>query len=329
MIYAPGKVLFLGGYAVLKRFPALSLAVVDKDGKGMGAEAWEGEERIISPYFAIDCTPSWQCKAEERLVAFSYLYAKKYLEEKGVFIPHTVKVYYNEMFGRKGEKSGLGSSAACAVSVVAALLEAHGLFNARLINKIAQFAHAEALGKVGSGFDVATAAEGTLLYTRFSPSFLSSFSVNARWDWSLIKFPFPYHLYVFNISSSYTDTRDAVKKAKLDVSLLAEQSRWEHCALHALAVGDEKGARVFVRRARAVQRALSPLIEPPELTALIDAVEEKVEGVVAGRCPGAGGYDSVAFVCKRAIDPREVLELSDLELSYIDCKVAQEGVVKR
>jgi phosphomevalonate kinase len=78
-------------------------------------------------------------------------------------------------------KTGLGSSAALVTALTAALLT-HYLpsdlvaldsksSKARLHN-LAQAAHCAAQGKVGSGFDVASAVYGSCLYRRFSPSLL-------------------------------------------------------------------------------------------------------------------------------------------------------------
>ena len=39
-------------------------------------------------------------------------------------------------------------------------------------------------------------------------------------------------------------------------------------------------------------------IEPPEQTALLDAVTKNVEGVLGGVVPGAGGYDAIVLLVK-------------------------------
>lgn len=78
-------------------------------------------------------------------------------------------------------KTGLGSSAALVTALTAALLSHYltpDLFSmqtdegkARLHN-LAQTAHCAAQGKVGSGFDVASAVYGPCVYRRFSPTLL-------------------------------------------------------------------------------------------------------------------------------------------------------------
>jgi phosphomevalonate kinase len=82
----------------------------------------------------------------------------------------------------EAHKTGLGSSAALVTALTGALLthylpnEAFSLSTtkgkARLHN-LAQTAHCAAQGKVGSGFDVASAVYGSCVYRRFSPSLLA------------------------------------------------------------------------------------------------------------------------------------------------------------
>ncbi|KAK4543516.1 hypothetical protein LTR36_005411 [Oleoguttula mirabilis] len=83
----------------------------------------------------------------------------------------------------KAHKTGLGSSAALVTAFTAALLTYYlpkstldltTDSGARKLHNLAQAAHCAAQGKVGSGFDVASAVYGSCLYRRFSPSILSN-----------------------------------------------------------------------------------------------------------------------------------------------------------
>ncbi|BEJ16520.1 hypothetical protein CspHIS471_0511250 [Cutaneotrichosporon sp. HIS471] len=75
-------------------------------------------------------------------------------------------------------KTGLGSSAALVTSLVAGILSHLGLVDVTtpegidIVHSLAQAAHCLAQGKVGSGFDVASAVYGTHVYCRFSPAVL-------------------------------------------------------------------------------------------------------------------------------------------------------------
>lgn len=84
-------------------------------------------------------------------------------------------------------KTGLGSSAALTVSVIGAVLVAAGAarlpmraagfgdaVSRSLVHVAAQIAHGLAQGKVGSGFDVCSAAYGSVRYTRVRPAVLAA-----------------------------------------------------------------------------------------------------------------------------------------------------------
>ena len=68
-----------------------------------------------------------------------------------------------------GSKTGLGSSAALVVSLVAALVQQlnANTLPTHAIHNLAQLIHCAAQGKVGSGFDVSTAFYGSQIYHRF------------------------------------------------------------------------------------------------------------------------------------------------------------------
>ncbi|KAJ5091941.1 Phosphomevalonate kinase eukaryotic [Penicillium alfredii] len=80
---------------------------------------------------------------------------------------------------QEAHKTGLGSSAALVTALVSALvihrtMQADDLGAGRdKLHNLAQAAHCAAQGKVGSGFDVATAVYGSCLYRRFSPAILA------------------------------------------------------------------------------------------------------------------------------------------------------------
>lgn len=84
----------------------------------------------------------------------------------------------------KAHKTGLGSSAALVTALTAAVLthylpdriDLSNMEGKRRLHNLAQAAHCAAQGKVGSGFDVASAVFGSCLYRRFSPSILATHS---------------------------------------------------------------------------------------------------------------------------------------------------------
>lgn len=83
---------------------------------------------------------------------------------------------------KEAHKTGLGSSAALVTSFTAAVLSFYlpkNLFDLAtahsqmILHNLAQASHSHAQGKVGSGFDIASAVFGSCLYRRFSPSLLT------------------------------------------------------------------------------------------------------------------------------------------------------------
>lgn len=86
-------------------------------------------------------------------------------EQRGQFAFHTKAIH-------EVPKTGLGSSAALTTVLVASLLKCYGidpLHNTHLVHNLSQVAHCTAQQKIGSGFDVASAVCGSLVYRRFPP----------------------------------------------------------------------------------------------------------------------------------------------------------------
>ncbi len=358
----PGKILFYGGFSVLERGNiSLSIAVMDERNKGVTAKYGAGKRRIISPQFGIDMEPALESK---QLIAYPYIVTETYLKEKGKWKNNvSVEVTNSPIFGNKDEKTGLGSSAAATVAVVKAIFEANGLKsekNIDVIHKLAQFSYAMFSQKVGSGFDIATSAFGkTIIYNRYNPKGivlptttdtkgLSSAilqSVERTWDWMSIKpfsFPKKYKMLFFNIKGAKTSTISGIKavmqwKAKYPEKyseIITMQKIAEEKAINALSEESDENIRKYTHEARNAHRVLQKEtssavrdfnpIEPEPLARVIDGAE-KLKGVVAGRCPGAGGWDGLAFIVDKKFDEIErIIEIGrkeGLTLEHILLKV--------
>lgn len=88
--------------------------------------------------------------------------------------------YYHANSITKVPKTGLGSSAALVtvlttalISVFKSVLDVQNNEDLLLIHALAQVAHCQAQGKIGSGFDVAAATFGSIVYRRFAPELIS------------------------------------------------------------------------------------------------------------------------------------------------------------
>lgn len=331
---APGKILWLGGYAILEKDCVGLVTAVDKRVYAEAREAKGDAIEFSMPQFGISASGKFsrgelkltKGKGAEwkRIAEFSrqaceaaLCYAEsKGAKPRGMRITTKSDPAFGSRKGGKG-KSGLGSSAALVVSVVAAVLQLHGFAiakekNREAIHKLAQYAHSRAQGKVGSGFDVASAAYGTCIYARYSPEMAEGSAVDAAsraWDCIIrpLKMPKQLVLAYGNIVGNHASTTEMVhrvmewkgKEPRAYAELMREMDNADVTAIRALEAEDLLEFRHAVERAREVSRELGNRsgapVEPPELMIIMDA--SLMKGAVACRLPGAGGYDAVAALC--------------------------------
>jgi len=374
-VNSPGKILFLGGYSVLEEGnPALSFAVTDLKGEGVVTETIESDSfRLLSPGFGIDSLIDLEKKVPEKptLSEASLIIALNQLKEKGALPERKFSaiVRNSPIFGSfsSGGKTGLGSSAGTAVSIVSSAFLEAGLKieeNREEIHKLSQIAHSISTGGKGSGFDIATAVFGTIVYRRFPKTEFSN--ISGPWDsgeigkavgrnWKGIeieKFALPekYSLLVFDILGKGTDTKKNVsvaralseKRPEKYSEIISAQAGFEERAILALSSGKDSVFRELVNSAREESRKLSEEakraglfgfvpVEPESARRTIDAVL-KEELAIAGRCPGSGGFDSIAFLCEKGGEnPGRIEEIgkrNSLPLEKIPCRLSESGVGK-
>lgn len=246
----------------------------------------------------------------------------------------------------RAHKTGLGSSAALVTAFTAALLTyylprstfdlATSDTSTRRLHNLAQIAHCAAQGKVGSGFDIATAVYGTCLYRRFSPALLARSadpgtpgfapalrhlideSGPQKWDMEIhtdaAAIPPGLRLVMCDVATG-SKTPGMVKQ------VLAWRAASPHAAdalwtdLHAANEG-------LARELRALAAAASPAFGLERLQACFARIRHGIRamgaasgvpieppaqtrlldacaalpGVVGGVVPGAGGYDAVTLL---------------------------------
>ncbi|MEW6748329.1 MAG: hypothetical protein AB1295_01330 [Candidatus Micrarchaeota archaeon] len=364
---APGKILLLGGYSVLDDYPALSIAVEDRMGLGVSAECREGGFRVVSRQFSIDrnIDPEGRLADCRDSSSCAFMAALSYLRGKCVVLkPVTIETRNSLIFGNRREKSGLGSSAASTVAIVAAVLGWHGIEDMNVVHKVSQIANYLSTKKTGAGFDVACSVFGTIRYRRFGERAISLNRAGGdafdRHIVSLVESDWPgmevepfsmgdYGILAFNIRGSRTRTIGAIKamgrfkEAKPGdyARMVSRQAEAEELVFDGILAGDGGMVRKGMRKAREIQRRLSAEvekladfdpIEPKELTITIDEAE-KLDGIVAGRCPGAGGYDSLAFIVKRGADEGQLAgriaqigKDAGIRLERIELVLSKDGV---
>ncbi|KAH7249018.1 ribosomal protein S5 domain 2-type protein [Fusarium redolens] len=244
-------------------------------------------------------------------------------------------------------KTGLGSSAALVTSLTAALLAHYlpeDLFNIqsdqgkRTLHNLAQAAHCAAQGKVGSGFDVATAVYGSCRYRRFSPETLSSIPEpgaagfadalvklvdgKSAWDVEVLKdaviMPKGVVLRMCDVDCG-SKTVGMVKKVLKWRSSNPEESKklWDELQkrneqlIATLNAGDVEHLPEKITAVREMIRQMGSAsevpIEPASQTELLDALST-VEGVYGGVVPGAGGYDALALLMKDDEETKQRVE---------------------
>lgn len=266
----------------------------------------------------------------------------------------------------KAPKTGLGSSAALVTAVTAALLKFYlpsktfpQANNPRVLHNLAQAAHCAAQGKVGSGFDVASAVYGTCLYRRFSPSILAARSlepgvprfadelrgvvdeVRGPWDTEVVKdkavrVPDGLRLIMCDVACG-SKTPGMVKQVlawrakeseeagrlwgKLDAANMKLAGQLKTVAENESK--DYAGLTDCFAAIRALIREMGEKsgvpIEPQAQTELLDACG-KVKGVIGGVVPGAGGYDAICLL----IEDREEVVV-DLEKLFEGWEYKGEG----
>ena len=223
------------------------------------------------------------------------------------------------------------------------------------IHNLAQAAHCAAQGKVGSGFDVAAAVYGSCVYRRFSPSVLEKLGSpgevgfqsrikvivedadeERKWDTEVLKeavgMPKGLRLIMCDVDCG-SQTVGMVKKVLSWRKQNPEQAKELWNQLHGnnmnlgrLLKSDEiqqqklKDALLLIRsRVQEMSRLSDVPIEPASQQQLIDACS-KVEGVVGGVVPGAGGYDAIALL---VFDETAVIE--NLKQLLTKWTVVQDG----
>ena len=188
---APGKLFLLGEYAVLDGAPAL-LTAVDRRVSVSVRPSTDGVWRVSAVglgvrALALGAQGALPAELDESTrSALSVFDAVRIhlAAALGVSVPEPVDIVIDSTaFQHEGHKLGLGSSAAVATALTAALVIASGVdlqpesnHDAATLATAATAAHSAAQGGTGSGGDVATSVYGgLLLYTRGS--------VPTRLDW--------------------------------------------------------------------------------------------------------------------------------------------------
>lgn len=373
---APGKILWLGGYSVLERPNISFVTAVDAyvhanvrlvEGNSFTIQVPQLNANVSGTVDLNTGILSVEVPKELILVKTSLEVAFRYAAGKGAKLrgmhiktQNDTAFYYTVTEG-KVAKSGLGSSAAVTVASIAAVLGAYGISSLEndALHKLAQVAHSIATGKVGSGFDIAAATHGTILYTRYSPSIVKDFPetyqnvdlqnlIRMPWDYKIekLKLPGMFAVSFANFLGEGMITTTAVgsiskfkREDPTEYKELMDDINKENekavVALRSLSANEDVGSNLAIfkdafNKGRQLAKRLGVLsrvsIEDDDLTKLIE--ESTSKGAFVAKLPGAGGRDSIAALSLNGED--KVLEnfwKTRKEICILKIKVVNEGAI--
>lgn len=344
VVSAPGKVMLLGGYAVVER-NRISLSVaVDKRCYAQ-VDANENHHEINSRQFntsvklndALEVIEGDATKLNFVISALKTVIT--YLKSKNIPVGYVkIETFSDAAFSVTGGKSGLGSSSAITSAAVAALCVHFGMDltkDLEIIHKLAQFANAQASGKVGSGYDIAVACLGSGAYARYNPDLLKLDDITCidkKWDYTFEKTNLA-HLFTLvmgNFIGDSTDTREMVKLVnvqfkkehpdKFSSMITHIDSEGRQCTFYlkqiemifknnpltfrkaTLQPDSNELFKQFKKSFTTTRKITKELgiaagaaIESDSATKLIEDSEK--HGAYVARLPGAGGLDSIIALC--------------------------------
>ncbi len=373
-VKAPGKILWIGGYSVLERPNTSYVSAVDayvaatlKTRESQEVDLKAPQLEMSSKGFVDANAGHVSMNVTKELMLFKTAaeVASRYAAGLGKKVTgFTITTTSDAPFAYsistgKVVKSGLGSSAAVTVATVGAVLKSLGIsFEENdALHKLSQIAHSIATGKVGSGFDIAAASYGSILYTRYSPEIVKGLPasytneqlvelVKRKWDYTIEKFSMPeeFRLLFANFGESMITTQavGSVSKFKENdphvyADLIKEINDENAAAVKALRdfnKGNMDALKEFglaFDRGRSLTKKLGVLsnvdVEPDDCSELIE--ESKNHGAFVAKLPGAGGKDAIAAISmgdKNREDLR-VFWSARKELNISDIKIVKDGVL--
>ena len=370
-ISAPGKILLIGGYSILEKGNlGYTLAVNQRVHSFLSPYSedsiiFELEDfnlKVKAEFMDGKLFPSRPLSQEEEKyfnftktaseLALRYLEEKEGIEGKGLKIKTKNDEGFTYQYGKS--KSGFGSSSASVVSIVGSFFEFYQLpveEHRDTIHKLSQVAHYLAQRKVGSGFDVATATYGPIVYSRYSPSLLEgelSKVVSEEWDCFIKEVSFPKELdIVCAFTGDSADTREMVRKInKLKekreedyLKLIREIDGYNRKAILALESLEKKFSENMLEEfvenfnlgwelTKELGNISGAKISTPKYDKLCRLAIK--EGAYCAKLPGAGGGDPIIAIIPKESDPKErILKAWEKEglLPLPNLKVSNQGLM--
>ncbi len=261
----------------------------------------------------------------------------------------------------KKNKTGMGSSSAIVVATTAAVLRMFGenLESNDVLHKLSQISHSLATGKIGSGFDIAAATYGPIIYSRYSKDIFNNITkintpdevkniVKTKWNYNIQQINFSnsiIELAAANFEGHATITTSLIHKVYKFrdsnpeeyynlIKKIDEQNIISANTLNGLIENDSEQSEKFkesFEKGRILTKQLGTIsnapIEPNDCTKLIEGSNRN--GAFVSRLPGAGGKDSITAICK---NKESKLSLENFwrkqgYLSILDINIEKYGAI--
>jgi phosphomevalonate kinase len=307
VVSAPGKVILMGEYAVLRGHPAVVAAV----------------DRRVTGRFVPRAT------AATSLVKHVVAAVNDYLLGDGGTPPDGAPELDSSALMAATGKIGLGSSAAAAAAGVGAMLEASGCdieYTRSLALTLAHRAHRTAQGGIGSGADVAAAVHGGVIYYARRETEVDVYPIDLPADVEVIVFS------TGTPSSTVDHTRAALAWLDDDPAPRAER----FAALGALAndfvsacAGDDaRGVVDAAARANTQLAAMGRDVGLPIVTPVFEEAAKLAESLGGAAKPsGAGGGDvGVAFLTDHGAAGTFRQRAAHLGLEILSIRTGADGL---
>ncbi|MDE1824072.1 MAG: hypothetical protein KGH74_02105 [Candidatus Micrarchaeota archaeon] len=370
---APGKILWLGGYSALEKPNKGFVTTVDSY-VNVEVKKLDGMKLVLNSISlnetatgTIADNSRFEIRTSEEMELFrtAVELSLSYVSALGIRLGGMEVAAYNDpgfsysMTNGKLSKSGLGSSAAVTVATIGAVLHAYGVDTGKddCLHKLSQLSHSVATGKTSSGFDIAAATHGTIIYERYTPEITSGFPtdyspeellglIKRDWDYKIERFSMPgiFRTSYASFVGEGMSTKMAISKVfdfkkrnpSKYVELMASINSAASRSIEALRRIGKDGSNErsldefktsfnegrFATKELGVESGVG--IEDDYCTRLIE--ESCKNGAFVAKLPGAGGMDAIAAL---SIGGREKALRkfwgANKSLSVIDVRIGNSG----
>ncbi|MDE1851907.1 MAG: hypothetical protein KGH69_04445 [Candidatus Micrarchaeota archaeon] len=369
---APGKILWLGGYSALEK-PNIGFVTTVDSFVNVEVKAASSNSLLLNSVSLNEMAKgtlesgraALRTSEEMSLFRTAVEIAVSYVSALGVRCSGMEVTAANDpgfsysVAGGRLSKSGLGSSAAVTVATIGAILRAHGIDINKddCLHKLSQLSHTVATGKTSSGFDIAAATHGTIIYERYTPDITNGFPkeytddellglVKREWNYSIEKFSMPgiFKMSYASFVGEGMSTKAAVSKVfefkksnpERYMELIGEIGNASNRSIDSLrrisVDGSDSDARNEFRSSFNAGRVATKRlgiesgveIEDDYSTGLIE--ESCRNGAFVAKLPGAGGRDAIAALSISPDDEKlRRFWSSNKSLSVLDIRTSNEG----